>query len=252
MSDASPMVGFSDVRKRVGAVDILNGMTFAVDRGETIYIMGPSGSGKTTTLRTINGLAGIDSGRITVDGEPVRAREGRAPDQALLALRRKVGMVFQQFNLFPHRTVLQNVAMPLIHLRGQTAGQATLAARAMLARLGMDHRADNYPGELSSGQQQRVAFARTLVLEPRILLLDEVTASLDPESKKTVCGLIAELAAAGITCLMVTHEIAWIREQTGRVLFMDHGSVVESGPAKTFFTTARDERTRSFFGALVT
>ena len=252
MSPATPIVSLRGVRKRVGSVDILNGVTFEVGRGETVYLMGPSGSGKTTTLRTINGLSGIDSGAIIVDGEPVRAHESRAPDQALLALRRKVGMVFQQFNLFAHRTVLQNVAMPLIHLRGHAAAEARPAARALLARPGRDHRADTYPGALSSGQQQRVAFARTLVLEPRILLLDEVTASLDPEAKKTVCGLIAELAAGGVTCIMVTHEAGWIREHMGRVLFMDHGAVVESGPARTFFTAAQDARTRGFLGALVT
>jgi polar amino acid transport system ATP-binding protein len=252
MTDASPMISLQDVRKRHGATPILNGMSFEVGRGESVFIMGPSGSGKTTTLRVINGLSGIDSGRISVDGAPVEAREGKAPDKAILALRRKVGMVFQQFNLFPHRTVLENVAMPLIHLGKRSAADSAQLAGAMLARLGVDERARSYPGELSAGQQQRAALARTLVLEPEILLLDEVTASLDPEAKRLVTGLIGDLAASGVTFVMVSHDISWIREQPGRVLFMDRGVVVESGPARTFFQAARDPRTQSFLSHLAT
>src|ERR1700730_12859557 len=241
-----PLIRMRDVHKSFGAVPVLNGISLEVMKGEVICIIGPSGAGKSTLIRCINALVPIDSGSILVEG-----RELHDPRLDKLALRRKVGMVFQQYNLFPHKTALQNVMMAPIHVLGQNRTEVEVRARALLAKVRLAGKEDSYPGELSGGQQQRVAIARSLAMRPDIMLFDEVTAALDPETVKEVLVTIRELAEDGMTCILVTHEMNFAREVADQIYFTDRGVVIEHGPPAEFFTNCRDERAQQFLSQIL-
>ncbi|ACA14699.1 ABC transporter related [Methylobacterium sp. 4-46] len=241
-----PIVQLIDVHKSFGALEVLKGISLEVRKGEVICIIGPSGSGKSTLIRCINALVPITSGTIRVEGIEVAD-----PKLDKLALRRKVGMVFQQYNLFPHKTALQNVMMAPIHVLGQDRREVEARARALLAKVRLSGKEDTYPGELSGGQQQRVAIARSLAMRPDVMLFDEVTAALDPETVKEVLVTIRELAEEGMTCLLVTHEMAFAREVADHIYFTDRGVIVEHGPPAQFFAAPRDPRTRSFLSQIL-
>jgi polar amino acid transport system ATP-binding protein len=238
---AQPIIVIEHVEKSFGKTPVLKDVSLTVRRGETICIIGPSGSGKSTLLRCINALVGIDRGQITVDGIAVN-------DVKLdkLALRRRVGVVFQQYNLFPHKTALHNIMMAPIQVLKEDKAEVEARARRLLAKVKLTEKADAYPGELSGGQQQRVAIARSLAMNPKIMLFDEVTAALDPETKKEVLFAIRELAAEGMTCVIVTHEMGFAREVADHIYFTDGGVIVEHGPPTEFFVRAKQERTRAF------
>ena len=240
-TEDQPIVSLRAVHKSFGALEVLRGVSIDVMKGEVICIIGPSGSGKSTLIRCINALTDIQGGDILVEGLSVRD-----PKLDLLALRKKVGMVFQQYNLFPHRTALQNVMMAPIKVLRQPKGEVEERARALMAKVRLEGKEDAYPGELSGGQQQRVAIARSLAMQPDVMLFDEVTAALDPETVKEVLTVIRDLAAEGMTCILVTHEMAFAREIADCVYFTDAGRIVESGPPVEFFERAQDPRTREF------
>lgn len=241
-----PMVSISNVHKSFGTLKVLQGVSLDVMKGEVICIIGPSGSGKSTLIRCINALNPIDSGSIKVEGQEVH-------DSKLdkLVLRKKVGMVFQQYNLFPHKTALQNIMMAPIKVLKQSKAEAEQRARALLKRVNLDGKEDSYPGELSGGQQQRVAIARSLAMSPDIMLFDEVTAALDPETVKEVLLAIKDLAQDGMTCILVTHEMGFAREVADHIYFTDRGVIVEHGPPSTFFTQATDPRTKEFLSQIL-
>ncbi len=241
-----PLVSLRDVHKSFGAVEVLKGVGFDVAKGEVVCIIGPSGSGKSTLLRCVNALVPIDRGSILVEGQEVHD-----PKLDKLALRRKVGMVFQQYNLFPHRTALHNVMMAPIHVLKQDKAAVEARARALIKKVRLDGKEGAYPGELSGGQQQRVAIARSLAMNPDIMLFDEVTAALDPETVKEVLVTIRELAAEGMTCMLVTHEMGFARELADHIYFTDRGVIVEHGPPKEFFANAQDPRTRQFLSQIL-
>ena len=249
---ASPMVEIADVRKRFGEHEVLKGVSVDIAPGEVVCVIGPSGSGKTTLLRCINFLERYDAGRIVVDGHLVGYREqgGRlvpAKESEVARLRAETAMVFQQFNLFPHMTALQNVSFGPIRVRKVAPAQASERGRELLARVGLADKADSYPAQLSGGQQQRVAIARALAMEPKVMLFDEVTSALDPELVGEVLTVMEELAASGnVTMVVVTHEMLFAREAADRVVFMDDGLVVESGPPEQIFGAPRSERLRAF------
>ncbi|MCZ8042016.1 MAG: amino acid ABC transporter ATP-binding protein [Beijerinckiaceae bacterium] len=236
-----PVVVVTGVEKAFGALKVLKDVALTVRRGETVCIIGPSGSGKSTLLRCINALVPISRGSITVAG-----REVHDPALDKLALRRDVGIVFQQYNLFPHKTALQNVMMAPVHVLKQDKAEVEARARMLLAKVGLSDKLATYPGELSGGQQQRVAIARSLAMNPKVMLFDEVTAALDPETKKEVLVTIQELAAEGMTCILVTHEMGFAREVADHVYFTDGGVIVEHGPPGDLFGNSREERTRAF------
>ncbi|MDA8011829.1 MAG: amino acid ABC transporter ATP-binding protein [Gammaproteobacteria bacterium] len=240
------MVSLSDVHKSFGSLEVLRGVSLDVAKSEVICIIGPSGSGKSTLIRCINALNTIDSGSIIVDGIEVNA-----PGLNKLELRKKVGMVFQQYNLFPHKTALQNVMMAPVKVLRQPAEEAEKRARELIARVNLQGKEDSYPGELSGGQQQRVAIARSLAMSPAVMLFDEVTAALDPETVKEVLLAIKDLAQAGMTCILVTHEMGFAREVADHIYFTDGGVIVEHGPPATFFTEANDPRTREFLSQIL-
>ena len=240
-SPGSPIISIRDVHKSFGPVEVLKGITFDVAKGEVVCIIGPSGAGTSTLLRLINALVPFERGSIRVEGQEVRD-----PKLDKLALRRKVGMVFQQYNLFPHRTVRQNVMMAPIHVLGLPRAEVEETARRLLAKVRLSGKEHAYPGELSGGQQRRVAIARSLAMSPDIMLFDEVTAALDPETKKGVLVTIRELADEGMTCMLVTHEMGFAREVANHVYFTDHGVIVEHGSPAQFFRAPRDARTRAF------
>ena len=241
-----PLIRMRDVHKTFGALTILKGISLDVMKGEVICIIGPSGAGKSTLLRCINALVPIDRGSILVAGQEVH-------DAKLdkLALRRKVGMVFQQYNLFPHRTALENIMMAPIHVFKRDRAEVHARARALMRKVRLDGKEDFYPGELSGGQQQRVAIARSLAMQPDAMLFDEVTAALDPETVKEVLFAIRELAEDGMTCVIVTHEMGFAREVADQIYFTDRGVVVEHGPPAEFFTQCRDDRTRQFLSQIL-
>ena len=237
----APVVVVTNIEKRFGDLVVLSDVSLTVARGETICVIGPSGSGKSTLLRCINALIPISRGSIAVDGIEVND-----PKLDKLALRRKVGIVFQQYNLFPHRTALENVMMAPIHVLKQDRAEVEARARRLLQKVRLGGKEDGYPGELSGGQQQRVAIARSLAMNPLVMLFDEVTAALDPETKKEVLLTIRELAAEGMTCILVTHEMAFAREVADRIYFTDRGVIVEHGPPSEILARPREERTRAF------
>jgi polar amino acid transport system ATP-binding protein len=241
-----PIVSLKDVHKSFGSVEVLRGISLDVMKGEVICIIGPSGSGKSTLIRCINALNDIQAGSITVEGLEVN-------DLKLdkLALRRKVGMVFQQYNLFPHKTALQNVMMAPLKVLKQDRAEVERRARALIAKVRLNGKEDAYPGELSGGQQQRVAIARSLAMNPDVMLFDEVTAALDPETVKEVLMTIKDLAADGMTCILVTHEMGFAREIADCIYFTDRGVIVESGPPATFFDNAQDPRTQQFLAQIL-
>jgi polar amino acid transport system ATP-binding protein len=242
----TPLIRMRDVVKKFGATTILDGISLDVMKGQVICIIGPSGAGKSTLLRCINALVPIDAGSILVEGQEVND-----PKLDKLALRRKVGMVFQQYNLFPHRTALANIMMAPVHVLGRNRAEVEAEARALMRKVRLDGKEDAYPGELSGGQQQRVAIARSLAMQPDVMLFDEVTAALDPETVKEVLVTIRELAEEGMTCVIVTHEMGFAREVADEIYFTDRGVVVEHGPPAEFFTNCRDARTRQFLSQIL-
>ena len=241
-----PLVRLAEVHKSFGAITVLKGVSIAVMKGEVICIIGPSSSGKSTLLRCINALVPIQRGSILVEGQEVND-----PKLDKLALCRKVGMVFQQYNLFPHKTALENVMMAPIHVLKRDRGQVEAEALALIRKVRLQGKEHAYPGELSGGQQQRIAIARSLAMNPDVMLFDEVTAALDPETVKDVLVTIRELAEDGMTCMIVTHEMGFAREVADQVYFTDGGVLVEHGPPKQFFASPRDPRTRQFLDQIL-
>ncbi|MBT3206058.1 MAG: amino acid ABC transporter ATP-binding protein [Gammaproteobacteria bacterium] len=240
------MVSLKNVHKSFGDLEVLKGVSLDVMKGEVICIIGPSGSGKSTLIRCINALNDIQKGSITVEGQEVQK-----PDLDKLELRKKVGMVFQQYNLFPHKTAIENVMMaPLLVLKQDTE-EVEKRARLLIKKVRLEGKEDSYPGELSGGQQQRVAIARSLAMNPDVMLFDEVTAALDPETVKEVLVTIKELAADGMTCILVTHEMGFAREVADHIYFTDRGIIVEHGSPKTFFDEAKDPRTKEFLSQIL-
>lgn len=245
-TDDQPMVSIKDLHKSFGELEVLKGVSFDVMKGEVICIIGPSGSGKSTIIRCINALNDIQSGSILVEGQEVND-----PDLDKLELRKKVGMVFQQYNLFPHKTALENIMMaPLLVLK-QDKKKVEELARQLIKKVRLEGKENNYPGELSGGQQQRVAIARSLAMNPDVMLFDEVTAALDPETVNEVLLTIKDLAADGMTCIMVTHEMGFAREVADHIYFTDKGVIVEHGPPTTFFDDAKDPRTKEFLSQIL-
>ena len=241
-----PIVSLKDVRKSFGTLEVLKGVSIDVMKGEVICIIGPSGSGKSTLIRCINGLNDIQGGSIFVQGKEVHAA-----NLDKLELRKKVGMVFQQYNLFPHKTALQNVMMAPLKVLKENKTDVESRARQLIKKVRLEGKEDSSPGELSGGQQQRVAIARSLAMNPEVMLFDEVTAALDPETVKEVLVTIRELAEDGMTCILVTHEMGFAREVADHIYFTDRGVIVEHGPPKTFFDNAQDPRTKEFLGQIL-
>ncbi len=245
---AEPIVAIIDVHKSFGDVEVLKGVSLEVPKGGVVCIIGPSGSGKSTLLRCINGLVPIDRGSIRVAGFQVQALQ---TDAEKIALRKEVSMVFQQYNLFPHKTALQNVMMAPIHVLKEDKAEVRDRAIALLKKVGLTEKADVYPGDLSGGQQQRVAIARSLAMRPEVMLFDEITAALDPETVKEVLNTIRELAHDGMTCMLVTHEMRFAREIADHVYFTDGGVIVESGPPAELFDRPVKDRTRAFLSQIL-
>ncbi|MFK3979086.1 amino acid ABC transporter ATP-binding protein [Micromonospora sp. NPDC050397] len=233
-----------DIHLAFGANQVLRGVDLDVGRGETACVIGPSGSGKSTLLRTLNRLLEPDRGDVLLDGESVLRQD---PD----LLRQRIGMVFQQFNLFPHLTVLRNLTLALRHLRRLDADEAAEVALRQLDVVGLRHKADARPAQLSGGQQQRVAIARALAMSPRVMLFDEATSALDPELVKGVLALMADLATQGMTMVVVTHEMGFARQVADQVVFMDRGRVVEAGPPAEVFEDPRSDRLARFLAQVL-
>ncbi len=244
--ESQPMVGIKDLHKSFGELKVLDGVSFDVMKREVICIIGPSGSGKSTLIRCVNALNTIDKGSITVQGQEVHD-----PKLDKLELRKKVGMVFQQYNLFPHKTALENVMMAPIHVLKQDKAEVEEHAIKLIKKVRLEGKENNYPGELSGGQQQRVAIARSLAMNPDVMLFDEITAALDPETVKEVLFTIQELAEDGMTCMLVTHEMGFARELADHIYFTDRGVIVEHGPPATFFKEAKDPRTKEFLSQIL-
>jgi polar amino acid transport system ATP-binding protein len=241
-------VSLRDVHKSFGKVEVLKGASMDVPKGGVVCIIGPSGSGKSTLLRCINALVPIDSGSIRVADFEVHLL---TTDKERLALRREVSIVFQQYNLFPHKTALENVMMAAVYVLREPRDEVRARAIALLKKVGLAAKQDTYPGELSGGQQQRVAIARSLAMRPEVMLFDEVTAALDPETVKEVLNTIRELAAEGMTCMLVTHEMRFARELADTVYFTDGGVIVESGPPAELFDRPKVDRTRAFLSQIL-
>ena len=241
-----PLVVLSDVQKHFGALHALKDIDLTVTRGEVVVVIGPSGSGKSTLCRTINRLETVDSGTITLDGKAL-PQEGKE----LAALRAEVGMVFQSFNLFAHKTILENVTLGPIKVRGIKKEAAEKKARELLERVGVGHQAEKYPAQLSGGQQQRVAIARALAMEPKVMLFDEPTSALDPEMIKEVLDVMVDLAEQGMTMIVVTHEMGFARTAADRVVFMADGAIVEENTPEEFFTNPSSDRAKDFLGKIL-
>ncbi|MEV4013425.1 amino acid ABC transporter ATP-binding protein [Nonomuraea angiospora] len=239
------MVSVRGLCKRFGDLEVLKGVDLDVARGEVVVVMGPSGSGKTTLIRCLNLLEEPEAGTVRVCGTEL-ACGGRHPVRQVRELRRRTAMVFQQFNLFPHLTALQNVMEGPISVRRVPRAQAATRGRELLARVGLEDKCDCYPAKLSGGQKQRVAIARALAMEPEVILFDEPTSALDPELHAEVLQVMRELAREGMTMVVVTHETAFAREVADRVVFMDGGTVIEQGPPSSFFTAPGHPRVRAF------
>jgi polar amino acid transport system ATP-binding protein len=252
----APVVEAVGVRKQYGDNEVLKGIDLTVDPGEVVSVLGPSGSGKSTFLRCINHLEALDGGEISVNGSLVGYRRAHGKKYELrpreiAAARRDVGMVFQRFNLFPHRTAVENVMEAPVFVKGRDKAEARQQALGLLDRVGLADHADQYPGRLSGGQQQRVAIARALAMEPALMLFDEPTSALDPELVGEVLDVMKGLAAEGMTMIVVTHEIGFAREVCDRVVFMDAGVVVEEGPPQDVFDNPQHTRTQSFLSKVL-
>ena len=243
---ATPMISIRGVNKHFGALHVLRDVNLEVQRGQVVVVLGPSGSGKSTLCRTINRLETIDSGSIEIDGRPLPL-EGRA----LAQVRADVGMVFQSFNLFAHKTVLENVTLAPMKVRKAAADAARRDAMALLERVGVADQAEKYPAQLSGGQQQRVAIARSLAMSPKVMLFDEPTSALDPEMINEVLTVMTGLATDGMTMVVVTHEMGFARRAADRVVFMADGAVVEDAPPAEFFDNPRSERAKDFLGTIL-
>ena len=241
-----PLVAIEDVHKSFGSIEVLKGVSLSVQRGEVACIIGPSGSGKSTLIRCVNALVPFQRGSIKVLGIEVND-----PKLDKLRLRKHVGMVFQQYNLFPHRTALQNVMMAPIQVLKRPRKQVEAEAYGLLRKVRLDGKEHAYPGELSGGQQQRVAIARSLAMQPDLMLFDEVTAALDPETVKEVLVAIRQLAEEGMTCILVTHEMGFAREVANQIYFTDRGVIVEHGTPDEFFSSPSDPRTRAFLSQIL-
>jgi glutamate transport system ATP-binding protein len=245
--DATPLVQLEDVNKHFGALHVLKDINLTVSRGEVLVVIGPSGGGKSTLCRAINRLETIDGGRIVFDGQ-VLPEEGKA----LARLRSEVGMVFQSFNLFAHKTIRENVTLGPTKVRRQDRASADRRAMELLERVGIAAQADKYPAQLSGGQQQRVAIARALAMDPKMILFDEPTSALDPEMVQEVLDVMVGLARDGMTMMVVTHEMGFARRAANRVVFMAEGQIVEENTPDEFFTNARTDRARDFLSKILT
>ncbi|MFF7177925.1 ATP-binding cassette domain-containing protein [Streptomyces sp. NPDC008121] len=246
MAVVDPLIELRDVNKHFGTLHVLQGINLTVGRGEVVVVIGPSGSGKSTLCRAMNRLESVESGEILVDGRPL-PEEGRA----LARLRAEVGMVFQSFNLFAHKTVLANVSLAQIKVRGRKREEADRRSRELLDRVGLADHADKFPAQLSGGQQQRVAIARALAMDPKALLFDEPTSALDPEMINEVLEVMRQLAREGMTMVVVTHEMGFARSAAHRVVFMADGRVVEDRTPEDFFTAPRSERAKDFLSKIL-
>lgn len=251
-----PMVDAQQVCKDFGALSVLKGVTLSVAPGEVLVLVGPSGSGKSTFLRCINHLETVSAGRLYVDGVLVGYRESRnrlyeMPAREASRQRRDIGMVFQHFNLFPHRTALENITEAPIHVRRLRKSAAVERARDLLHQVGLSDKADAYPAQLSGGQQQRVAIARALAMDPKLMLFDEPTSALDPELVGEVLAVMKKLAGAGMTMIVVTHEMGFAREVADQLVFMDDGVIVETGPPREVLGNPAHERTRAFLSKVM-
>ena len=242
-----PLIVLSDVNKHFGELHVLQDINLTVSKGEVVVVLGPSGSGKSTLCRAINRLETYESGTITIDGEPL-PEEGAA----LARLRADVGMVFQAFNLFAHKTILQNVTLGPIKVRGQSKAQAEERAMELLGRVGVAEQAHKYPAQLSGGQQQRVAIARSLAMEPKAMLFDEPTSALDPEMINEVLDVMSQLAKEGMTMIVVTHEMGFARRAADRVVFMSDGQILEQATPEQFFNDPQTDRAKDFLGKILT
>jgi len=240
------LVELDQVTSSFGPTRVLHGIDLKIHRGEVVVLLGPSGSGKSTLIRCINGLQPIDGGRVLIDGQPL-PREGKA----LARHRADVGMVFQSFNLFAHKTILQNCTLGPNKVRGLSKAAAADKGRALLDRVGISDKADRYPAELSGGQQQRAAIARALAMEPKVMLFDEPTSALDPEMISEVLDVMVGLAHEGTTMVVVTHEMGFARKAAQRVVFLESGRVVEEAPPEQFFANPRTERAQSFLSKIL-
>ncbi|QHB56892.1 ATP-binding cassette domain-containing protein (plasmid) [Ralstonia solanacearum] len=239
----APLVALRDLHLTFGQTDVLRGIDLDVHRGQAVSIIGPSGSGKSTLLRCISGLLRPQHGSVTVDG--IRF-DRLATEAETIALRKRIGFVFQQYNLFPHLSVLENLTAAPVRVLGRARREAEADAHALLAKVGLADKARAYPGQLSGGQQQRVAIARALAMRPELILFDEVTSALDPETVGEVLNVIGELVGEGLTCVLVTHEMAFARAISDAVYFTERGVIVEHGPAAQLFAAPASERTRAF------
>ena len=253
MSDApnpagGPMLVLQGVSKRFGKLEVLRGIDLEIQQGEVVCVLGPSGSGKSTLLRCINQLEPPESGRILLEGHEIT---GEGNTEGLDFVRQRVGLVFQQFNLFPHKSAIDNVRMAQEKVLDRSSSEADEKARSLLSRVGMAEKVDEFPDRLSGGQQQRVAIARALAMDPHVMLFDEVTSALDPELVKEVLDVMRELANEGMTMIVVTHEIGFAREVGTRVVFMDGGVVVEEGPPAQVLDNPKQPRTQKFLGLVL-
>jgi glutamate transport system ATP-binding protein len=246
-SDApAPLVELRGVRKSFGDHVVLDAIDLAITPGEAIVIAGPSGSGKSTLLRCMNGLEPVDSGIVRFDGRPVDPRS-----KSIRRMRADIGMVFQQFNLFPHKTVLENITLAPVKVKGVEPAAAEARARELLETVGIPEKAGAAPADLSGGQQQRVAIARALAMDPKLMLFDEPTSALDPEMIREVLDVMRELARGGMTMVVVTHEMGFAREVCDRIVFIDDGRIVEQGPPAEFFAAAKSPRAREFVDKII-
>jgi polar amino acid transport system ATP-binding protein len=243
---AAPAIRLEDVRKSFGANEVLRGVDLEVAEHEVVCLIGASGSGKSTLLRCVNLLEPLDAGRIYLQGDEITGRRVDLND-----VRRRIGIVFQAFNLFPHMTVVRNVTLAPVEVLGKTRAEAEADAAALLARFGLADKRDEYPDRLSGGQQQRVAIVRALAMEPELMLLDEVTSALDPELVAEVLNVIRELAVAGMTMVIATHEMSFARDTADRVCFLDAGVILEQGPPEQMFTRPREQRTQQFLERII-
>jgi len=245
----TPILELQGVHKRFGELHVLRGIDLVVPKGSVVCVIGPSGSGKSTLLRCINLLEPPDEGRIVLEGEEITT--GKSGGDHIDFVRRRVGMVFQQFNLFPHKSALENVCLAQEKVLGRPRGEAQQKGRELLARVGLSDKAGEYPERLSGGQQQRVAIARALAMDPHVMLFDEVTSALDPELIKEVLDVMRELAAEGMTMVVVTHEMGFARDVGDEIVFIDEGGIVEQGPPAQVIDSPREERTKRFLGLVL-